>query len=59
MRSHLLTSAVALTLVAFSASSLLATPALRAPEIDGTSVSTGVGVLVSSLLILRARWHRK
>ena len=34
-------------------------PAAPAPEIDGSSISTGVGLLAAAVLILRSRWRSK
>ncbi len=37
----------------------LALDALPAPEIDGTSISAGLGLLAAGAMIVRARWGRK
>ena len=40
----------------------LGTPLLaqtQVPEIDGGSLSTGIGLLTGGLLILRARWRSR
>jgi hypothetical protein len=50
-------SAVAL-LVLSASSAALASTSVRAPEIDGSSVSVGLGVLAASALILRARFRK-
>jgi hypothetical protein len=42
---------------AFVSASLVAP--VPAPEIDATSLTAGVGLLAASVLIVRARWHRK
>ena len=39
--------------------SLLALSTISAPEIDGGSLATGVGLVAASVLILRSRWHSK
>jgi hypothetical protein len=47
-----------LMIVGSVAISLLATPA-AAPEIDASSVASGIGLLTGGVLILRARWGSK
>jgi hypothetical protein len=37
---------------------LAASPAVAAPELDGTSLTTGLGVLAAGVLIFRARGRR-
>jgi len=37
---------------------LVASPAVTAPELDGTSLTTGLGVLAAGVLIFRARARR-
>ena len=47
-------------MVAFSlGGSLLASPTVPTPEIDGNSLTTAVGVLAAGALILRARFGSK
>lgn len=50
--------AVVLVVVSLGAV-LVASPAVTAPELDGTSLTTGLGVLAAGVLIFRARWRRK
>ncbi len=40
-------------------SGLLAAVVIQAPEIDGSSISAGVGLLASGVLLLRARLGKK
>ena len=44
-----------LIMVLSSGSHLLAAEAVVAPEIDGGSISVGLGILTAGILILRAR----
>jgi hypothetical protein len=37
---------------------LSATAVVQAPEIDGTTMSTGLATLAAGVLILRARWGK-
>ena len=56
MRSLTVTLSVALTIIAFSASSLLAaTVPLATPEIDSNTLAAGLGLLASAALIVRSR----
>jgi hypothetical protein len=48
-----------LTVVLSIQEHLLAGGASRAPEIDGSSISAGLGLLAAGVLIVRSRWHRK
>lgn len=50
--------AVVLVVVSLGAV-LAASQAVTAPELDGTSLTTGLGVLAAGVLIFRARWRRK
>jgi len=55
MRSHMLALSIALTAIVLSATSLLAAAIVPAPEIDGGSIATGLGVLTAGVLMIRAR----
>ena len=46
-------------LVLLSLTATLGAAATSAPEIDGGSVTTGLGLLSGGLLILRSRWRAK
>jgi hypothetical protein len=46
-----------LVVVSFGAV-LVASPAVTAPELDGTSLTTGLAVLAAGVLILRERWRK-
>jgi hypothetical protein len=48
-----------LMIVGSVAASLLAVPAIGAPEIDASSIASGIGLLTGGVLILRARWGSK
>jgi hypothetical protein len=48
-----------LLLVMLSLTVTLDAVAPAAPEIDGGSLATGLGLLSGSLLILRSRWRAK
>jgi hypothetical protein len=49
----------ALTLVLGTPAHVLAAGTVTAPEIDGGSLATGVGLVAASVLILRSRWQSK
>ena len=49
----------ALTIVIATPAHVLAAATVTAPEIDGGSLTTGVGLVAASVLILRSRWHSK
>jgi hypothetical protein len=38
---------------------LYATTQINVPEIDGSAISAGLGLLAAGVLVLRARWRRK
>lgn len=46
-------------IVASVGTSISATATATVPEIDGASLSAGLGLLTGSLLILRARWRSR
>jgi hypothetical protein len=48
-----------ITILAASANQALAGGPIGAPEIDGASVSAGLGVLAAGILILRSRRRSK
>ena len=48
-----------MTMLVAIPSGLLAGTLPAAPEIDGGSLATGVGLVAASVLILRSRWHSK
>jgi hypothetical protein len=50
--------ATAIVTITFGAPVLAGTPN-AAPEIDGSSISAGLGLLAAGVLIVRSRWHRK
>jgi hypothetical protein len=49
----------ALAIVVAIPGSALAAIAINAPEIDGGSLGTGLGVVAASVLILRSRWRSR
>jgi hypothetical protein len=63
MRSHMLSACrvvLATTIVTITfGSRLIAGTTPTAPEIDGSSISAGLGLLAAGVLIVRSRWHRK
>jgi len=48
-----------LFVLAALATPLLAGAGTQVPEIDGASITTGLGLLAGGVLIVRARWHAK
>jgi hypothetical protein len=48
-----------LVLVVFAQGALFASPTVQAPEIDGSSLSSGLGLLSAGALILRSRMRSK
>ena len=48
-----------LVLVVFAPGALFASPTVQAPEIDGSSLSSGLGLLSAGGLILRSRMRSK
>lgn len=46
-------------MIMLSLTATLGAAATSAPEIDGGSLATGLGLLSGSLLILRSRWRQK
>lgn len=48
-----------LLVIMLSLTATLGAAAAAAPEIDGGSLVTGLGLLSGSLLILRSRWRAK
>ena len=48
-----------LAIVVFAQGALFASPTVQAPEIDGNSISAGLGLLSAGALILRSRMRSK
>jgi hypothetical protein len=46
-------------MIVLSLTATLGAVPVAAPEIDGGSLTTGLGLLSGSLLILRSRWRAK
>ncbi len=45
--------------LAAAATPLVAGTGAPVPEIDGTTITTGLGFLAGAVLLVRAKWHRK
>jgi hypothetical protein len=52
-------SLAVLAIVVFAQGALSASPTVQAPEIDGNSVSAGIGLLSAGAMILRSRMRSK
>jgi len=46
-------------IIASVGTTLMASPPTVAPEIDGATLSAGLGLLTGSVLILKARWRSR
>ena len=48
-----------MVVLASLSATVLATPVAVAPEIDGGSIASGIGLLTGGMLMLRSRFARK
>ena len=59
MARYVICSLGVLVVLVVTETAALAGTVTPAPEIDGTSISAGLGLLAAGVMIVRARWSRK